>query len=516
MVTATPTYHDPREIAFQGAWPSATGDEPGPTLLERREEDFLDALLADLQSADPAAALAVTRPSPPPGRSDLRLFQPVHRVFHLALLEAHCRTFGEPRLHPRHIESAGLVLRRVATDPAPATLDVSPYEAWFAERGRASGWRRLTQTEAERDPDPARRAQPRLTPDPAVDRRFLGPVTADAESHSPLFVAPPETASQTGRTLLYGVLSLTSPERAGEPEAGTEPTLAEWQAHLEVLLKAGAGVDPGVPRTGNWQASHLIEHGNSLFLRCFRQLSQEFQLFTDVATPATGPIFQQLNTLRIPLADGATRPLGEYLRSVARVLEDLGEVGPPVPFPTAWPSLSAPDANQLALHLRARALEVRQAVVAPLAGRFEDSTRRYAVRAFLRIRCPEGCPSHVVWSDYSEPFEIAPWYEPGPAGPVVVPLPDPFDRNFLKRAKPGVAFAVPARLANFVNQDAKEMLKGNVGSGSNLALDWICGFNIPIITICAFIVLSLFLSLFDLVLRWLLFVKICIPFPRKK
>jgi zinc transporter ZupT len=49
-------------------------------------------------------------------------------------------------------------------------------------------------------------------------------------------------------------------------------------------------------------------------------------------------------------------------------------------------------------------------------------------------------------------------------------------------------------------------------------LGWgmICGFSIPIITICAFIVLQIFLSLFHILFWWLPFIRICIPFPRKE
>ena len=37
-----------------------------------------------------------------------------------------------------------------------------------------------------------------------------------------------------------------------------------------------------------------------------------------------------------------------------------------------------------------------------------------------------------------------------------------------------------------------------------------------LITICAFIVLNIFLSLLNIIFFWLPFVKICVPFPRKK
>ena len=48
----------------------------------------------------------------------------------------------------------------------------------------------------------------------------------------------------------------------------------------------------------------------------------------------------------------------------------------------------------------------------------------------------------------------------------------------------------------------------------SLGITWICGFNIPVITICAFIVLNIFLTLFNLIFGWLFFIKICVPFPK--
>ncbi len=46
-----------------------------------------------------------------------------------------------------------------------------------------------------------------------------------------------------------------------------------------------------------------------------------------------------------------------------------------------------------------------------------------------------------------------------------------------------------------------------------IQLNWICGFSIPLITICAFFVLNIFLTLLNIVFFWLPFIKICIPFP---
>ena len=54
------------------------------------------------------------------------------------------------------------------------------------------------------------------------------------------------------------------------------------------------------------------------------------------------------------------------------------------------------------------------------------------------------------------------------------------------------------------------------GSTEGWTIGWICSFSIPIITLCAFIVLNIFLSLLNIIFFWLPFLKICIPIPKSK
>ena len=59
-----------------------------------------------------------------------------------------------------------------------------------------------------------------------------------------------------------------------------------------------------------------------------------------------------------------------------------------------------------------------------------------------------------------------------------------------------MTFVVPERLFNLLNKNSPDdFLKGvRLRASFQLGLDWICGFNIPIITLCAFIVLFIFLG----------------------
>ena len=93
----------------------------------------------------------------------------------------------------------------------------------------------------------------------------------------------------------------------------------------------------------------------------------------------------------------------------------------------------------------------------------------------------------------------------------------PVDRNWVKTVKPNVAFQVPGNLFEFLRKiDPLNVFKGQIEEGGSSTLNWICGFNIPLITICAFIVLTIFLILLNIVFFWLPFIRICIPIPQSK
>ena len=124
------------------------------------------------------------------------------------------------------------------------------------------------------------------------------------------------------------------------------------------------------------------------------------------------------------------------------------------------------------------------------------------------------CAPLLVWSAPSEPFAIAPWYDSAGVPAPVVELPNLFDPAQLARLKPNVAFALPPKLANLLRNDAKKLRDGEA-SDDGLTLGWICSFSLPIITLCAFIVLNIFLQILNLIFFWLPFLKICIPYPKR-
>ena len=529
MVSAM--HHDvligaPRDIAA----PRAAGAASAPAIVQRQDDDFVDTTLAQLRDASGRAALrgmlSAARSTPRGGSSSLKLFQPIQRQFHIALLEAWCDTPGSPRVDPARIASAGMVLRRIRTAGGAATL-----EGWMKRRGQLLGWARIDRLGVPTaDPQSTLRLahQPGYGPaGGSVDRALtsLALEREDAlleESTAPLFAAPPDVCAAAGKTLYYGVVSTSSSEIAALPAPESEafgddfgPGSAAFTEHLTGPLQ---GLATRFARGGETLAPDWAEAAEMrIFVLTLRQLAGEFDAFGD--SPPSAAIIAELAAVSLPLR----RRSGElvdrfvsaatFLRAASRVLLELDDAAPRPEMPTSWPALGAAATQRLHAALSA-AMRARFAVVKGAPGRFDEPGAQYVLRCFVRLKPAAGCPLRTVWSDYSEPFVIAPWYEGAGAPPTQIALPDPTP-EFLRSLKPNVAFSVPPSLQGLLMASPKDLLDGKKG-GSPLTVGWICSFSLPIITLCAFIVLNIFLGLFDLIFKWMFFIKICIPFPKRK
>ena len=73
-------------------------------------------------------------------------------------------------------------------------------------------------------------------------------------------------------------------------------------------------------------------------------------------------------------------------------------------------------------------------------------------------------------------------------------------------------------LGDVLNKVNPGMLQGAglLNTGSTLGIALICSFSIPIITLCALIVMFIFLILFNIIFWWLPFIMICFPIPKPK
>lgn len=481
-----------------------------PLLVERHEEDFATALLGELARDDGISQVRNRAPSRRDQAARAVLLQPLHRAFNVVVLEVACDVIGTPRVDPQAIVEAGLVVRRCGQGPGGAPR-LDRLEAWRKSGDRVVGWMPMADTSTEDDdPNPLRRRRRVQSGQPIIERlllrRFGEPLS---EPSAPLFVAPPDVCTRLRRTVLWGVLSVT-PGEAAEPTAEAPFDDAFLRDHLSPYLLR-SGVTLSVPRAGNTVvAANADDSGMEPFVNMLRQLTFEFDAFGDSAEAIE--LRTALNTVSLPLDGNRSSPAGSLLGNLANVLA-RETAGTSAEMPERWPTLTSAQEAAILAAIR-RSLLARLGRVRPETRRYEEANRYYVARAFARVQHEASCPPAIVWSDYSEPFSIAPWYEAGLGAPARIPLPNVNDA-FLRRLKPNVAFGVPRDTFNLLSASPlKGLLDGKKGSGG-FDVDWICSFSLPIITLCAFIVLNLFLGLLDLVFRWLLFIKICIPIPRR-
>ncbi len=503
-----------------------------PVLLQMPDTDFPAHFLQDIatQGGKPVSS-ATSVPSS--AVSPATLFQPVQRIVHLAMVQLNCNALGLPPLATTRVESAGLVIRRVFRLPGnPKAIDQvkSPPWAWMRSAQGTFAWVRLNADQEKLDPDPNKR--PQLQSGRADLDQLLAAMSlssAYTEVVTPAFVAPPNICNTLGRTIVYALIPTASSEVSDSPPP---PPSFDNQAdrqnladNLPVFLKSGAVGAPlsGKTITSQWLSDDfLLNQQPSLsssdiklfqgFTATLRMLQSSFGAFDGTAEGEK--ILAVLNRHSV-VQDGSTKPLGDFYGSAANAL--LGpntSADTKIDMPTQWGALTDQDQTDL-LDALVHALTPQSTRVLAPEGRFQDSTRLYTVRIFLRIK-PENpaCPTELIWSLSSEPFRIAAWYESAGRPHPPVPLPDPSKLRDL--AKPNASFHVPAGLMNAMQGTSLSgMMKGG-GGGGGITIDWICGFSIPLITICAFFVLNIFFSLLAIIFFWLPFFKICIPIPVPK
>lgn len=504
-----------------------------PLLLERTDARFMGNVRDELAAAERHAELRGTIVKE--NDATLRLYQPVHRTYHIALAEAVCDAPGKPRLDPAKIESAGMVIRRVEKRVGGRRVPV--HEGWMQSREGGARWVAFADSPFEpsglskdADPDAQRRRSP-STGNAELDRRLaLGrPTLASwSESASELFVLPPPVAAATRSTLLFGLVTTTSLAVSPAPPAPEFEDDDILNASYPVFLQAGdsslnvklPSIDRVVPRPERDRPETLRTDDKVFqdYVSFLQQMVIQYDLLGE--SPAAKKLRAELNRIQLPfpsLGEKATKPLGVHLEEAAKVLV-LGpdEGAASFRMPGAW---VRPNRDQARAILDAIKDSTRQRLdgLAREESQFASPDDRYRLRAFVRVRRPDGCPPALFWSKETRPFSIAPWFENGPAPMPVVQLPDPFAPGGLGRFKPNVAFAVPPSIADVIRSNSPDdLIKGQGSKGPSLGIAWLCGFNIPLITLCAFIVLSIFLSLFQIIFWWLAFIKICIPIPRKQ
>jgi len=542
------TSHAHHPVSLRG--PSAQRPGAPALLVDLQVDDFVAALVAGLKGTTWhrfgwPATLPFTQL--PPLGAPRALFQPIHRRFNLVLLDTCCALFGTPRLDPRKIESSGFVVRRWIGPDAHAGMPSAGelahhahWQAWQERDGEGLGWQGFSSAQQfDSDPDLSRRPQAR-TGNAVVDAALAARAPqAAAEATQPLYPLAPEVCDHAQRTLLFGLVPCSEAQRLQRGAAVDYSAVHapgadrdDFIAHLSPYLRR-TGSARALPAVGsNFDASWLAEEdamaadapdpGTDALLRAqftafIRQLALEFGLGGETDGEALVPLLDELRLTTIDRSEALVRfrveSAGAFLLACARVVHDADAPGVMMPdqlaaIPAGW--------TERFVDAALAVLEARSAKASILEGRYDDDQSLFAIRAFVRVRGEPGCPTRLVWSEMTPLYAIAPWHASTGSPQARIALPS-LNAASLRAMTPNVAFELPPELQNLLARNSpKAMLAGKAEKGSELGLGWICSFSIPIITICAFIVLNIVLHLLEIIFHWLPFVKICLPIPRKK
>jgi hypothetical protein len=141
---------------------------------------------------------------------------------------------------------------------------------------------------------------------------------------------------------------------------------------------------------------------------------------------------------------------------------------------------------------------------------------RYVLRyVYERAQCD---PPHRYVSRPTLPFELAPFFDPeAPGRNIRVGLPVDISIAGLRKFKKNVGFIMSKELNEKVESlkgQEKAAFDNEAGASStNIDVGWICSFSLPIITLCAFILLMIIVIVLNLVFWWIPLLKICFPIP---
>ncbi len=150
------------------------------------------------------------------------------------------------------------------------------------------------------------------------------------------------------------------------------------------------------------------------------------------------------------------------------------------------------------------------------------------------IRCvyerPRCAPFHpTVVSDPSEVFQLAGFFDPdAPARPIRIGLPIDVTPAGLRKFDKNTAFMVSDVLCGHIKR-FKALTLGDLvmsvlpwpfhrdlptgDSGPCIEGGMMCSLSIPIVTICALLLMMIIVSLLDFVFRWMPYLMVCFPVP---
>jgi hypothetical protein len=503
-----------------------------PALLRFERDSFMEDV-AKLLDRDPkelrqtiAKPVTYRLPSPgetePPAPTDLKLYLPAQGHFYLLAATLVCRLPGLPEheVATAAKETVSFVLRRVG--------DEHPGSEWAwvddAQAAKGKSWQHLGKSSvgALADGEDLLPLFPlRYTSEDRLRRLFVGLVpTSSGEA----FKAAGE---------LSPIVSAGSPE-AGAPSADPRPDALKAKVTEPLRL---LGLPPADPQpTGD-----ILTAMNAQQVEASRFLLLDFAEFLHdhlgwfASSSWTQPSDAKGLTLWGQLAVSAVQSGGTSWRTALATAwgERLTIMGDAAGTSTLNLNLAKPGLTPDALYTDVTtalppvakppagvAVSVQGDVAAeppPVPKLDSRGASQYVLRCvYRRPECGALCPDVV--SAPSDKFRIASFFDlDAPARSITITMPVDTSIKDLRKLRKNVSFLISNELRNQMNRvtNMKDALDGKFADGQSLDIGMICSFSIPIITICALIVLMIFISLLNIVFWWMPFLRICFPIALK-
>ena len=533
-------------------WRSAGAgiDFDRPAILRFAGDDFMEQMqavlaaggadLGDLVAADetwrePKAGLAAAAASAGP----VRLYQPVHGRFYLLSATLVCARylFPDKRIDAGQGHSAFFVLRQLRpARPGVAvdTGDPSTYAEWaWVPAGNAGAWtlapagglagaeqrQPLFALAYQEGPTP-RRLLAGLLPVSARELLEAGPPRlpepGDTSDDPMGAVSDPRLGSLSAVVAgLQALRSATSLPRLpiGQLQESLFFALVELAQFLQDNLKPVWDETPQLP--GQRELLKLLQTQNGFrlgrtwlgALKMAAAAGPGAAAGGAAPNPVTGlnaaAIKGAIDAIKIePSLPEPPRPGDERVDPPETTL--FKKVAAALPDPVAGRAAGAETAEPRTVRAAAP-----QAVAAPAGGFL------YVARCvFERPRCPE--PERLRISRPSRPFVLAPFYDPdAPYRPARIPTPVDTSLEGLRKHPKSVAVTISKQLREQMERiegiRLSDLDSGGIPAGHAASFGMVCQLSIPIITICALILLMIIVGLLNIVFWWLPFFKICLP-----
>jgi hypothetical protein len=459
-----------------------------PALLRFASDSFMEDLIRTLEEAPQELVDLVARPesdserpigaregwAPEPGA--LKLYQPAHGRFYLVAASLVCEVPGLPdrSVRPEEGESVGFVMRR---------LDGASEQAWIDLGGESKRW--LVHDDRE------------------TVHRF--------EEILPLF---PVAFDDQGfaRRVLVGLVPVVSREVWRDASSRSDGEARQLELEQRVIRPFAAVEEPSGELAdyrkavafafldlADFLSTHLHPVWSSITATsvlprgAMGTLAGELQPLV----PALRAVWGRREELQDgTLDDAALEKIQRDLDAVKRVPKKLKQLI----LDALKESKSPPVVNE------------------PLKVPKHDprSPATYVVRCvYRRPGCGE---SSQVLSDPTEAFQLATYFDPdAPQRPVRIAM--PFDTSVagLRKFKKSVGFVLSKKLRKQMSRavDLKSLMEGKLAPEGPVDMDMVCSFSIPIVTICALILLLIIVNLLNMVFWWLPFFRVCLPIKPK-